>query len=485
MGGVTAWTAQQTADGGYIVGMSAYPNDTAGRHHTGLVRTDSLGNVRWTTFTTSGYQLGYGCPTTDGGFVVVGYEFDNGGYGVAAAKVGSSGKPLWDTAYFFSGDDSPRAVAATDDNSVVITGTVGIEGYYSQFGLMKLDSAGALCWVRHYWAPDTGTDGGAGRSVQQTPDRGFIVSGKLAAFDTLGIHEHLFLVKTDSLGDTLWTRRWSSWQGRRLDAAMSIRQVHDSGYVFCALTFAGPGPDGMMQMETDSSEEVRSGFTTRSPATSAMLVKTNSRGDIEWARTYPEKFWPWCVRQTHDRGYVLAGYGGDYPTRAYLVRTDSMGEKQWARVFGPSHPWGTATFYWVEQTADRGYVMAGDLYDPEPGRSYAYLVKTDSFGMVQTGLAESAGPDVDARVLELSPNPCAGRLTIWLRMDNGEQARVGIFDIAGRRLRTMVGERSLKAAVSMTWDGTDDTGRLVPAGVYLVRLEVEGKTLTRKLVVQR
>ena len=81
-----------------------------------------------------------------------------------------------------------------------------------------------------------------------------------------------------------------------------------------------------------------------------------------------------------------------------------------------------------------------------------------------------------------SPNPSRGGFGFRLRIGPGETGRVGIHDLAGRLLRTMEFPPGDYLA---RWDGRDERGRRVPAGVYFFRLEGSGPVLTRKVVLLR
>jgi hypothetical protein len=61
-------------------------------------------------------------------------------------------------------------------------------------------------------------------------------------------------------------------------------------------------------------------------------------------------------------------------------------------------------------------------------------------------------------------------------------AVVEIFDIQGERVRVLQKFRPddvTNRTLSLTWDGRDETGRLVPMGIYVVRVEVENKNEVR------
>jgi hypothetical protein len=76
------------------------------------------------------------------------------------------------------------------------------------------------------------------------------------------------------------------------------------------------------------------------------------------------------------------------------------------------------------------------------------------------------------------PNPARHAMTIAHDGDGDPRARVVAHDLRGRRVRTWtVGGQ----AGRLTWDGTDDQGRRLAAGVYILRLEANGRTRTTKV----
>ncbi len=88
-------------------------------------------------------------------------------------------------------------------------------------------------------APDTlwtkifgGTESDIGKSVQQTLDNGYIIAGLTASFGA-GFWD-VYLIKTDSLGDTLWTKTYG---GIYADGGRSVAQTFDGGYIIGGVLF--------------------------------------------------------------------------------------------------------------------------------------------------------------------------------------------------------------------------------------------------------
>jgi len=57
-----------------------------------------------------------------------------------------------------------------------------------------------------------------------------------------------------------------------------------------------------------------------------------------------------------------------------------------------------------------------------------------------------------------------------------------VLDPLGRKIRSVVGEVQDPGLHSVSWDGRDAAGVLVPSGVYVCRIEVSGTTESRRLV---
>lgn len=81
------------------------------------------------------------------------------------------------------------------------------------------------------------------------------------------------------------------------------------------------------------------------------------------------------------------------------------------------------------------------------------------------------------------PNPFRNSTTIEFELPDAAPVRLAVYDTAGRRVRTLV-EGTVHAAgrVAVPWDGRDDSGRPVAAGVYFTRLVAGTATGTHRLV---
>jgi hypothetical protein len=88
--------------------------------------------------------------------------------------------------------------------------------------------------------------------------------------------------------------------------------------------------------------------------------------------------------------------------------------------------------------------------------------------------------------LAIAPNPFNPATTLRFRTEAAGAARLTIHDPRGRLVRTLVSEALPAGDHAARWDGRDDSGRTVAAGVYLARLvDVAGTTMTAKLVLTK
>jgi hypothetical protein len=85
------------------------------------------------------------------------------------------------------------------------------------------------------------------------------------------------------------------------------------------------------------------------------------------------------------------------------------------------------------------------------------------------------------------PNPAreGGVISYALPADTpaGARVRLAVYGVDGRRVRSLLDEPASAGRFRVRWDGRDDGGRRVAAGVYFYRLSCGSQALTRKLAV--
>ncbi|HEU4333220.1 MAG TPA: FlgD immunoglobulin-like domain containing protein, partial [Candidatus Eisenbacteria bacterium] len=95
--------------------------------------------------------------------------------------------------------------------------------------------------------------------------------------------------------------------------------------------------------------------------------------------------------------------------------------------------------------------------------------------------AESPRPVLDAP----RPNPFSSRTTIRYAAPRAGRAEIVVFDVAGRRVRTLLDAGVAPGPHEVAWDGRDESGRRVGTGVYLCRVRMDGFVRTTRLLLVR
>ena len=138
-------------------------------------------------------------------------------------KTNIHGDTLWTKVYDKGGNDWAFSICEANNGDIMVSGVTNIigAGGYDVF-LSRYDNAGNELWFKTYGGNNDDWGGG----VQKTNDSGFILVGSTYSFGQ-GI-EDVYLIKTDSNGDTLWTKTYG---GLDDDWGGSVKQTSDNGFI--------------------------------------------------------------------------------------------------------------------------------------------------------------------------------------------------------------------------------------------------------------
>ncbi len=117
-------------------------------------------------------------------------------------------------------------------------------------------------------------------------------------------------------------------------------------------------------------------------------------------------------------------------------------------------------------------------------RSYWYKLREVS----EDGLGAEYGPySVTYRVTnslsQNHPNPFNPTTTIAYSIAADDEVHLLIYDVAGRKVKTLVHERQEADLYKVVWDGSNDAGTRVASGVYFYQLVAGKFTQTKKMVL--
>jgi hypothetical protein len=100
-----------------------------------------------------------------------------------------------------------------------------------------------------------------------------------------------------------------------------------------------------------------------------------------------------------------------------------------------------------------------------------------------TGLAAGKVPAVPSAELSAVPNPFGRATTFSYQLGRAGSVALTVSDVAGRAVRRLAGGPQPAGFHSVFWDGRDDGGRELPAGVYFCTLANGAHRLSRKVVL--
>jgi len=353
-GSDSAYSIQQTSDGGYIVAgdTGSYTNGGA---DFAIYKLDSNGNKQWFKhYGGTQADLAHSIQqTTDGGYIVTGqtYSYSYGNNDCAIYKLDSNGNKQWFRHYGGTHWDLGLSIKQTSDGGYIVVGSTHSYTYGSyDLAVYKLNSDGNKVWFKHYG----GTGDDTGESIQQTSDGGYIVAGSTYSY-TYGGYDFA-IYKLDSNGNKIWFKHYG---GSNHDFGNSIQQTSDGGYIVTGNT----------------------GSYTHGDYDFA-IYKLNSSGNKVWFKHYGGTATDFSksIQQTSDGGYIVAGYTDSFTNGGYdfaIYKLNSIGNKAWFKHYGGSQDDRGRS---IQQTSDGGYIFSGSTFSYTHGGQDFAIYKLNSNG---------------------------------------------------------------------------------------------------------
>ncbi|MFC1543114.1 leucine-rich repeat domain-containing protein [Candidatus Neomarinimicrobiota bacterium] len=446
--------------------------------------------------------------TTDGGYIIAGHTESYGAGDVDAWLIKTTylGDISWTKTFGGSSIDISYSVQQTSDGGYILAGETESSGAGdADAWLIKTDASGVLSWAKTYG----GSDYDNAISVQQTSEGGYILAGQTDSYGAGG--SDAWLVKTTASGDTSWTKIFG---GSEFENIISVQQTADGGYILAGQTASfGAG-------ETD-----------------IWLIKTDASGGTTWTKTFggSDKDIGYCVQQTSDGGYILAGQTGSpeyFSADAWIIKTNADGETAWTKTIGEG---GNDGAHSILEVPGRGYVVAGYV-DFGWRKSDFWLIGTDALGntawersqpmggygedqafavnltwnndvivLGTTGSFGSGGDDVWLLKIEEEsiqgiedhnvqiphefalnqnyPNPFNPSTTIRYDLPEAAEVTLVIYDILGREVVQLVQGRMEAGYQGVVWNGRTASGREVPSGIYIAHILTPEYSKSMKMVL--
>jgi hypothetical protein len=417
----------ETVDSGYIVLSSGAPG-------TLLTKITKDGDSVWTkSMDGVGHSI---TKTFENNYMIAGQIAGVSGYQIYLIRITDSGDTLWTKSFGTINTDNALAVKQTPDSGFIITGNTRIDSAVNNIFLSKTDSSGNALWMKAYGCPENEH----GLSVQLTPDSGYMVAGFTT--DSNGLDTYSYLIRTNSSGDTLWTKAYammSPW-----NYSYSLVPTFDKGFAICGMT----------------------GISNNS---FAYLMKIDSMGVPEWTKTYDGlgNASAYGLIQCKDSGYAMIGSSDNFNIAdydVYFIKTDMNGNTACNSI--------TSTTTTVNHVTE----------DSTLSFSYSYLFITSvvaavtfSSGCNPITLCTSVdipNPVASANTYTISPNPVSVELKIV-----SEESKIQSIEIL-----SLLGEEIYSSAVIC--QQLTVPCELFKPGFYFVRVQTEYQTTIQKIIKQ-
>ena len=352
-----------TSDGGYIAGgrfsssTIQVGNETLTNHNNGrddglIIKYNSSGEVEWVKSYGGSYddRIQSVASTSDGGYIAGGYfqsstiqvgneTLTNNGftysYDCLIIKYNSEGKVEWADSFGGSDDDYILSVAPTSDRGILVGGrfgssTIQVENETltsngdSDCLIIKYNSSGEVEWAKNI--------GGSGNdeilSVAPTSDGGIIVTGNIKSDMQVGdqtLTAGNYLIKYNSQGMVLLAKAILEYNN---NITINSSVLTNDGGILIGGYFTN-----------SSSIQIGDYQLTNNGIDTALIVKYNSEGEVDWAKSFGgsgnNKID--TVISTNDGGILVNGIFSEFKlnnkivTRGrHLLKLNSMGELEYA-----------------------------------------------------------------------------------------------------------------------------------------------------------
>lgn len=148
---------------------------------------------------------------------------------------------------------------------------------------------------------------------------------------------------------------------------------------------------------------------------------------------------------------------------------------QW---IAPETDAGSVVFYVAGNAANGNNTNSGDFI-------YTHSVTVDQD--LSTGIADgdSGTLPVRAELYQNVPNPFNPNTTISFSLSRASFVQLTIYNVTGRKVRTLLSRDQRAGTHTLDWDGRDRNGTSVASGVYFYRLVADGVVQTRKMMLLR
>ncbi len=247
---------------------------------------------------------------------------------------------LWTKTYGGAYQEYLETLERTSDGGYILAGSTNSFTGDWDFYLVKVDSLGDTLWTRLYG----GTKNDEAYAAIQTSDDGYLLAGYSRAFGEYT--GDVYYVKTDEFGNEVWN---TSVGGDSWDVARNVIETNDGGYLISGWTQSFGAGDRDIY-----------------------IIKTDENGDTLWSRTYGgySRDEGWDATQVDNGGYIILGSTasfGQLATNIWILKLFPNGDTLTTLKKQTDN---REYAYSMEQTSDEGYILAGYVETRNQGNNY-------------------------------------------------------------------------------------------------------------------
>ena len=370
----------------------------------------------------------------------------------------ADGEVLWtdlsDGATHF--DDSGWDIVVDPDGDPIVTGTYGAGEVGARFATYKLDAANG----DHLWD--------------------VVLPG---AVDNIAVRTGWLAVLDD--GDVVMANR--TWSGDSGTDVVLHRYAGSDGDIVWDTQYGSGGTvsDEPKDMVRDAGGDILVAGVTGNSYDYMVLKFSGASGDLIWDSTYVGPVFydvASCIAEGPEGSVIVSGYsdgegtGWDIATVGF---NGTDGQQQWAVRYTGDVAYGS----------DEGRALAvgalGDIY--VVGYSYNTDWNSDLLSLrylLPTGAAGVTIPE-PPHLIAAYPNPFNPRINLAFSLPEAASVRLIVRDVRGREVAILTDGVMAAGSHRASWDGRDQNGRPVAAGVYLATFETGGSSESRKIVLAK
>lgn len=349
---------QQTLDGGYIAAGGSRSNisgdkteNSQGNADYWIIKLDSTGNIQWQNTIGGALEDMLHCikQTPDGGYICGGtsdsyisgdkIHANKGDFDCWILKLDTGGNIIWQKTIGGNASDVLYSIEPTSDGGYICgaSSSSGISwdkteiNYgWEDYWIFKLDATGTIIWQNTI----NGDSDDILKTIHQTPDNGFIISGHSSSGvssdkSEAGAGYDFWIIKLNALGNILWEKTLG---GNNHEGQPDIQITLDGGLICAGTTRSDISGDVT---------EISRGFED------FWIIKLDGAGNTQWQKRIGGNYSEWALScfQNPDGSFIIGGETGslmsgdktenNYGIRdGYLLQLDSIGEIVWQNTIG-------------------------------------------------------------------------------------------------------------------------------------------------------